>query len=30
MGSLGKKLTHAIYLFNNSLSFLSFYRIPGI
>lgn len=30
MGSLGKRLTHAIYLFNNSLSFLSFYRIPGI
>lgn len=30
MGDLGKNLTHAIYIFNNSLAFLSFYRIPGI
>lgn len=30
MGSVGRKLSHMVYLLNNSLAFLSFYRIPGI
>lgn len=30
MGDMGSKLSHCIYLINNSLAFLSFYRIPGI
>lgn len=29
-GIIGRKLSHSIYLINNCLAFLSFYRIPGI
>ncbi len=30
MGEIGRKLSRCVYLINNSLAFLSFYRVPGI